>query len=207
VPTKAVSKARVILHLRDPRDVLTSMFYSYCYMHAGEIEANSGYRKEVAEAGIDQFVLDMAGPKFDSYRGDYGIGSRYKQYVGNVRERYRQYFEQLADRPNTVVVSYEEMVLDFERWLEKVVRAFNLEEPALTVAAVGERHSPSVCSAEKEDIWSHKRKVTPGDHREKLKPDTICELNRIFRDILIWLGYILFPFLWSISLFDSDGLP
>src|SRR6266446_10014669 len=71
VPTKALDEASVILHLRDPRDVLVSMFYSYCYMHAGEIERDTGYRKAVAEAGIDRFVLDMVGEAFYTYRGDY----------------------------------------------------------------------------------------------------------------------------------------
>ena len=64
VPREALDEASVILHLRDPRDVLVSMFFSYCYMHAGEIEAHTGYRKEVAEAGIDRFVLDMAAAAF-----------------------------------------------------------------------------------------------------------------------------------------------
>ena len=82
VPTQAFAEASIILHLRDPRDVLVSMFYSYCYMHAGEIERHTGYRKEVAEAGIDRFVLDMVGEPFYDYRGDYGIGSRYKKHVG-----------------------------------------------------------------------------------------------------------------------------
>jgi len=45
VPTKALDDASIILHLRDPRDVLVSMFYSYCYMHAGEIERHIGYRR------------------------------------------------------------------------------------------------------------------------------------------------------------------
>ena len=48
----------IILHLRDPRDVLVSMFYSYCYIHDGEIDANTGYRKAVASQGIDKFVLN-----------------------------------------------------------------------------------------------------------------------------------------------------
>ena len=52
--------------------------------------AQTGYRKEVAEAGIDRFVLDMAGERFYEYRGDYGIGSRYKKHVGNVLDRYQR---------------------------------------------------------------------------------------------------------------------
>jgi len=188
VPTQALAEASVILHLRDPRDVLVSMFYSYCYMHAGEIERHTGYRKAVAEAGIDRFVLDMVGAPFYQYRGDYGIGSRYKKDVGHVLDRYERYLTELLGRPNTTVVSYEEMVLAFPSWLEKIVGAFDLADPAETRAVVTARHANSVAAAE-EDVWSHKRKVTPGDHREKLQAETIRQLDGIFADVLERLGY------------------
>nr|MBA2436604.1 sulfotransferase domain-containing protein [Chthoniobacterales bacterium] len=188
VPSKALDKASVILHLRDPRDVLVSMFFSYCYMHAGEIEAQTGYRKEVAEAGIDRFVLDMVSAPFYDYRGDYGIGSRYKKYVGTVLDRYQRYLDELLARPNTTAVSYEEMVLSFPSWLEKVTGAFDLKDPEETRAIVTERHANSVAAGE-EDVWSHKRKVTPGDHREKLQAETIRELDRVFAPVLERLGY------------------
>ena len=188
VPTKAIADASVILHLRDPRDVLVSMFYSYCYMHAGEIEAHTGYRKEVAEAGIDRFVLDMVGEAFYEYHGDYGIGSRYKQHVGTVLDRYERYLSELLSRPNTIAVSYEEMVLSFPSWLEKIVSAFDLKDPDETRAVVAARHANSVAAGE-EDAWSHKRKVTPGDHREKLQSETIRRLDQIFAPVLDKLGY------------------
>jgi len=50
----------IILHLRDPRDVLVSMFYSYCFIHPGKVQPNTSYRKAIAENGIDQFVLNKA---------------------------------------------------------------------------------------------------------------------------------------------------
>ncbi len=190
VPTQALDRASIILHLRDPRDVLVSMFYSYCYMHEGEIERHTGYRKAVAEAGIDRFVLDMVGEPFYDYRGDYGIGSRYKKHVGNVLDRYQRYLEELVDRPNTIVVSYEEMVLAFPSWLEKIVSAFDLTDPEETRAVVAARHANSVAAEGEEDVWSHKRKVTPGDHREKLQPETIRQLDEIFASVLERLGYL-----------------
>lgn len=188
VPSKAIAEASVILHLRDPRDVLTSMFYSYCFMHAGEIEAHTGYRKEVAEAGIDRFVLDMVGAPFYEYRGDYGIGSRYKKHVGTVLDRYERYLTELLARPNTTVVSYEEMILSFPSWLGKLTGAFDLSDPEETRAVVAARHANSVAAGE-EDVWSHKRKVTPGDHREKLQPETIRKLDLVFATVLEKLGY------------------
>ena len=66
---------KVILHVRDPRDVLVSMFYSYCYIHKGPVTANTGYRKETAEEGIDAFVLEKAMEgRNSSYIGGYGTG-------------------------------------------------------------------------------------------------------------------------------------
>ena len=188
VPTRALGEASIILHLRDPRDVLVSMFYSYCYMHAGEIEPDTGYRKEVAAAGIDRFVLDMVGEPFYEYRGDYGIGSRYKKNVGTVLDRYERYVTELLGRANTIAVSYEEMVLAFPSWLEKICRAFDLTNPEETRAVVTARHANSVAAGE-EDVRSHKRKVTPGDHREKLRPETIRRLDQIFAPMLDKLGY------------------
>ena len=44
---------------------------------------------------------------------------------------------------------------------------------------------------DKEEIWSHKRKITPGDHKHKLRAETIEELNRIFKDIPVRLDYNL----------------
>jgi hypothetical protein len=199
VPTQALDEASIILHLRDPRDVLVSMFYSYCYMHAGEIEAHTGYRKAVAELGIDKFVLDMAGAPFYGYRGDYGIGSRYKKHVGNVLDRYQRYLDELLDRPKTIVVSYEQMVLSFPAWLEKIVSAFELIDPDETRAIVTARHANSVAAGE-EDAWSHKRKVTPGDHREKLQPETIQQLDEIFAAALKRLGY-------SHPVYAETGIP
>lgn len=37
---------------------------------------------------------------------------------------------------------------------------------------------------DQEDALSHKRKVTPGDHRDKLKPETISTLNNIFANYI-----------------------
>ena len=52
----------------------------------------------------------------------------------------------------------------------------------------------------KEDAWSHKRKITPGDHREKLQPETIRQLDQIFAPVLDRLGY-------SAASYAETGIP
>jgi hypothetical protein len=202
VPTAALDGARIILHLRDPRDVLVSMFFSYCFMHPGEIAPNTGYRKEVAEAGIDKFVLDMSDGNFSRYQGDYGTGGRYGSYIGSVYDRYVRYFKEIVGRPNAIVFSYEEMILNFPSWLRKFVAAFELGDAEKTyefvrthieiqndvTRSIPTGHAETIKSAG-EDIWSHKRKATPGDYKEKLKPETISKLNERFSGVLDVLGY------------------
>ncbi len=188
VPSKALPEANVLLHLRDPRDVLTSMFFSYCFMHRGPVEKNTGYRRAVAEAGIDKYVLDMSSEEFLRYEGDYGTGGNYREHIGNILTRYLTYLREVVGRPNTVLVSYEEMVRDFPSWLRKVVARFELENEEEIYRFVLDRRVEEVKPGT-EDVWSHKRKVTPGDYQEKLRPETIAELNKRFGEVLAALGY------------------
>ena len=199
VPSRALGDARILLHLRDPRDVLTSMFFSYCFMHRGPVPGNSGYRKEVAERGIDHFVLDMSSEAAARYEGDYGTGRPYLEHIGNMAARYNRYLREVIGRPNALVISYEEMVLDFPSWLRRVVSRFELADAEATYRIVSERYAESV-KPQSEDIFSHKRKVVPGDYREKLQPATIAELNRRFSDVLDALGY-------SAAEYEARGIP
>lgn len=189
MPSRALKTANILLHLRDPRDVLTSMFFSYCFMHRGDEEPNTGIRKEVAEEGIDRFVLGMSSPDCVRYKGDYGTGGNYHQHIGNMLERYESYVRELVGQPNVSLVSYETMVLDFPKWLEGVVSCFELpnHEETYKFAAATRGHETVKPAAE--DMFRHKRKVTPGDYKEKLQPETIAELNRCFSHVLSALGY------------------
>ena len=183
LPCRGLDRANLLLHLRDPRDVLTSMFFSYTLMHQGQVPANTGIRRQVAEAGIDRYVLDMSSDAFLRYEGDYGTGGSYKQHIGNVLERYERYLREVVGQPNAVIVFYEEMVTDFPNWLRKVVARFELDNTEETFRFVLSRHEEAVKPGT-ENPWLHKRKVTPGDYKEKLQPETIAELNRRFASVL-----------------------
>lgn len=178
----------IIPHLRDPRDVLVSMFYSYCHIHPGEIQANTGYRREVAERGIDAFVLDKATEKSPGYSGDYGTGGHVENLVGNLPKRYRDYIDRLLGKSNVQLVKYEEMVTNYRSWLEKFIRPFALDDKGRVIdelAALSAEFFPKRTV----DVMTHVRHVTPGDHKNKLQPSTIKQLNEIFGDTLDALGY------------------
>jgi hypothetical protein len=183
-----VEKYQVILHLRDPRDVLVSMFYSYCYIHPGEIEGNTGYRKEVASRGIDAFVLGKASAGSAHYRGDYGTGGHVEDLIGNLPKRYQDYIERLLGRPNVVLVRYEDMVTDYRGWLEKFIRPFPIDDKSRVIDELVAQ-SPALFPRRTTDAMDHVRHVAPGDHKNKLESSTIRELDLIFFETLNALGY------------------
>lgn len=179
---------QIILHLRDPRDVLVSMFYSYCFIHNGEIEGDTGYRKEVAARGIDAFVLDKASEKSSVYRGDYGTGAHVEDLIGNLPKRYNDYMNKLFGKPNVIFLKYEEMVTNYDKWLEKFIQPFPLQNKKAVIEELVNL-SPKFFPKRSQDVMNHVRHVTPGDHKNKLKPSTIAQLNEIFANTLKTLSY------------------
>jgi Sulfotransferase domain len=183
-----VDDYRIILHLRDPRDVLVSMFYSYCFIHAGEVEANTGYRREVAAKGIDAFVLAKASESSTEMRGDYGTGGHVEDLIGNLPKRYADYVHRLLGRPNVLLVKYEEMVTDYRSWLEKFITPFPIrDKPALIDQLAAQ--APTLFPRRSSDAMTHIRHVTPGDYKAKLQLSTIRQLDEIFAGPLEALGY------------------
>lgn len=159
---------RAVLMVRDPRDVLTSMYYSSAYSHAvpqdtGGKRENFLQRREHTRAiSIDQFVLENA-----------------------ERERtiYQRYTDLLVRRyPRLYLTRYEEMTADFEAWFNGLLAYCQLEvSPALrqTLFAESQKIRPT-----KEDVYAHVRKGKSGDHLSKLQPKTIEQLNEIFAQVL-----------------------
>ena len=162
---------RTVLMLRDPRDVLVSFYFSMAYSHSVP-EADRTMREQVlAErqtatgADIDSYVIERS---------------------GFFLETYENYLRHVFGRPNVLFVTYEQMVADFEGWLNRVVEHCRFTpSPATRERLVRE----SNFEVEKEDPTRHRRQVTPGDHRRKLRPETIEALNQRFATVLETLGY------------------
>lgn len=178
----------IILHLRDPRDVLVSMFYSYCYIHSGPVAPDTGYRRDAASRGIDEFVLAQATTGGLHYPGDYGTGGHVQDLAGPLRQRYRAYIERLLGKPNVALVKYERMVADYRGWLTDFIRPFPLDDRQQVIERLVAQ-SAKFFPKRSDDALNHVRHVTPGDYKAKLRPATIHRLDEIFSDILGALGY------------------
>jgi len=163
---------RTILLVRDPRDMLTSLYFSHAFSHrppGGEEDgaARQQFDKQRAEAqalSVDDFALD-----------------RFRR----ILSLYKQIGRKLA-RVDHKVYRYEDVIFDKANWLKDIVKTLKLSAGDDWVDANVARFDV-VPQEERPD--KHVRRVTPGDFKEKLKPQTIAKLDRAFADIYGKYGY------------------
>ncbi len=164
---KNPEKYKVILLLRDPRDILTSHYFSVRYSHLLVSRKYIRRRKIALTKTIDEHVIDHI-PRFYS--------------------AYKNYVDHLVGKPFVHFIRYEDWVLDFRNEVDKLTGFCELD---VTQEQKEKLYSLGDFNVKTEDVNQHKRRVTPGDYKEKLKPETISKLNAAFGDILEKLDYPL----------------
>jgi hypothetical protein len=163
---------KTVLLVRDPRDALVSEYYSFGGKHLSHRlpdknkEAFLDRVKANADLDIDAYVLWTA---------------------GNHLKKLMMYQSSL-DFSLVLLRHYEEIYFDKRTFLTDIFAHFGVSVPIEVIEKVAAQND---IRPAKEDISKHIRKGTPGDHREKLRYETIAKLNNIFRDICRFYGYDL----------------
>lgn len=164
ISPQALHDDSFILHLRDPRDVLVSMFYSWSYSHPG---VDDKYRASLRQKGIDKFCLHQS---------------------TDLKRKYELYIRDLVPLQNTKVLKYEDFVLNRSLWLNDFLNAMGIGDKTERYVRLAKDNPAARVGVE--DIQAHIRKAAPGDHHEKLKRETKDALNKEWRDILQTLDYL-----------------
>lgn len=164
-PLDDIEQYKLVLNIRDVRDVLTSHYYSIAYSHGvpqipGLKESFLKRREAAKNSTIDEFVLDQA-----------------KEF----HRRYKAY-QEAHDQHNMLLLRYEDMIVNFSGWLDKFLEHCEIEinEHGRKALMKFDQFKPK-----KENVQSNKRQVSAGDHKNKLKCETIEVLNSIFEDVPI----------------------
>jgi chromosome segregation ATPase len=165
--------SRVAIMLRDPRDLLTSMYHSWAYSHPvdadrlslinadGELfNPSAALRSQWIKEGPDPFVLE---------------------YARFVEKNMRLLLDHVAPLPHARVFHYEDFISDQPSWIIGLLTFFGADRADV------EEMMPGMIDAfgyqftvEGEDKTRHLRQALPGDHARKLKPETIAALNEQF---------------------------
>ena len=166
--------ARKIFMFRDPRDALVSQYFSDAYSHslpsretetgAKAAEAFERKRQEALSSDIETYVL------------------RHARSFDNTLLA----FAPALDDPTCLTLRYEEHVFQKKRLIHKILGHYGW---TCMPAQVEGLLKIVDTVPESEDVQRFIRRVIPGDHRNKLGPETIRRLNNIMRESMAMFDY------------------
>lgn len=159
---------RTFLLIRDPRDMVVSHYFSIKYSHT------------TARLGADHILRERQRLQ------TIDLDSWAITQIRRIRREFLRY--EALDGTALKVCRYEDVVFDKVKLIDDLSSQFGLD----VAQAKRKRIALAIDSRpEREDIYAHIRQVAPGDHRRKLKPSTIEQLNHGLADILCKYDYAL----------------
>jgi hypothetical protein len=166
-----LKEAKKIFLIRDPRDILVSLYFSVVQSHIipkqGKLgEAMAAARKQYSKIPIDEFVIKRSDLFLD----------RMVQY------------KKLFEHDNLRMYRYEDVIYKKQQWAEEIVDYFNWPVAKALIPSV---INPLDIFPEKENPSEHVRQVHPRNYLKKLMPATINNLNEKFRPFLEMFNYQL----------------
>ncbi|HEY4775836.1 MAG TPA: sulfotransferase domain-containing protein [Xanthobacteraceae bacterium] len=163
-----------VLLVRDPRDALVSEYFSNAYSHSVPSE------KIAVAGGARQNILQQRQAALST-----DIDSYVSQRAELMRATLVDY-EPLLDDVNTKLFRYEDIIFNKGEMIEQIADHFGWSCKHKQVEAIlgWVDVIPKV-----ENPQQFIRKVTPGDHREKLSAMTLRHLDQVLRDVLATFGY------------------
>lgn len=161
-----------LFHLRDPRDILVSEYFSLGWIHPDKnwSDEDKARRQAIQKMTIDDYVLNQH--EISPYP---------------MLDRFAPLMRIDTSSPNVIISRYETMVTQFYRWAASTITPFGLPWNLVWAGRYAWKYRKEFKSTS--DKMSHKRNITPGDHRIKLKPQTIEQLNVRFEPVLTRFGY------------------
>ncbi len=155
----ALPESRVVLLIRDPRDVAAS--YLDAYRRGGwESEKTGGRgRSSLADEYPDEFVRDTA--------------RTYRRYMGNARKAYE------AHGGRKALVRYEELRRDAPGVMKRIYEELGLEVEEKALAAAAEKHAWERMPEEERGEGKFYRKASPGGWREDLTEEQIAIVEEV----------------------------
>jgi sulfotransferase family protein len=162
---------RKIVLIRDPRDAVVSYYYSVRDSHPIPESGQVSQDLHAARAHLQDNDINRA-----------ILGMRFHYLFVNMEE-----IANLIELPNTAVYRYEEVVFDKAAWIGSLASELSVSAPEAVVQNLLRRVD---IFPEAENPRQHIRKVTPGDYKEKLAPETIRFIEERYGSLLRTLGYV-----------------
>lgn len=177
-PFHDVSKLPLLKYIvmcRDPRDVLLSHYYSIRDAHV----LNSTHMTEMSQfaknSTIDEYVLS-------------------EQMVSDVRLYLTQAIQFQKSSHQHLFIRYEDMMSNPAVFISKIGAFVGAEKNSDECEKLAEYYFPFI-PGDTEATFRHRRSGSWGQFKSKLKPETVTQLNELFKEELTQLGYFEEEFL------------
>lgn len=162
-------EGRKILVVRDPRDALVSEYFSNAFSHSlpGEGAAGSVIERErrrARDAGVEDYVLGRV----------------------DALDRTVSGYRPLLDDPALLILKYEDVVLDKAGWIARIADHFGWRT---SDQLIGNILGWADVRPAAEEPTAFVRRVTPGDHVNKLAPQVIATIDGKLSSIWRSFGY------------------
>lgn len=167
-----IDQFKVVLMIRDPRDILVSSYFSSAFSHQEPDRSGDKYerfihKRQETTQSIDEFV---------------------KKQSETLLKYFIRYEELLVKRhPDIYVAFYEEMVMDFDQWLDRMLKYLDLRVSDQLLGRI--KNENQKLKPKQENVQKHIRKGQPGDYKDKLQHETIHYLNEKFHWFLQKYNY------------------
>lgn len=153
--------------IRDPRDILVSIYYSFGFTHGfspvPELRKLQEEERDLIQSGtIDDYALRSA---------------------PQIAENFHQLGRLLDACPRGVLLRYEDMIDNWDLFSKRLTQFISLSPEVLV--EIYQQSRPR----EKEDKSAHHRSGKVGGFHEKFKPETVESLNQIFKSVFERFGY------------------
>lgn len=163
------TKKDIIILIRDPRDILVSMYYSFGFTHT--LSPNKKIRRcqierreRIRQLGLDKYVQEV-GPRLKAQF----------DFLSCV----------LGNTESVKLLKYEDMLHNYDSFYDQLAEVLALNSDIKEMLYVQSRPRTT------EEPAQHKRSGSPGSYKTKLCRDSISQINNIFKDTLPLFGYSL----------------
>ena len=148
-------KLKLLFLIRDPRDLLVSMYYSLGFSHGFSSnpvirKSQRAYRAKIQDMTIDEYALESA---------------------ATLQKKFDEISRLMTICDNHILLKYEDMVHSFDYFYEQIDDLLGLD------SKVRQRLFKQSRPNDVENIESHKRSGKTNDYTRKLKPETIEQIN------------------------------
>jgi hypothetical protein len=167
------SEARKILLVRDPRDALVSEYFSNAYSHRLPDVVN-------VDGGAARQLLEQRQRALNDDVNDYVLAR------AQLMDRTILPYAELLNDPMTKIFKYEDIIFRKREFAREILDHFGWQCEETRLHKIVETVDVFPTTEVKTNFV---RKVSPGDHRDKLDAETIALLNQELRDSMQAFGY------------------